>query len=1095
MFGYVVTAHKPSVVTHSVVGNFTSPEKRDLLLARSTRIELYSISREGLIPLVELPINGVIVVMRLVRPPGEDRDNLMILTQRNKFCVLRWNITFQSVDTVCLGDMKDKLGQQYDGFPIGVADPQLRCFALHLYETVVKIVPGDFKKEAYPVRIAEKVRDIQFLEGTAKPTICILYQDNHRARHLKTLEIVLKEKDVAEGPFHQQNLEQTANMLVPVSQPLGGVLVFAENSITYLNGSAGKSTFLSQPAHIRAVGKIDDDGSRYLIGDHAGRLSILALERKGDEVIALTVSLLGVTSLASTISYIDNGYVYVGSAVGDSQLIRLITDPDPCTEHYFEVIETYTNLGPILDFVVVDPEKHGQGQVVTCSGVLKDGSLRVIRNGISVSGEAEIEVPGIKAVFTLKRKIDDPFHSFIFQSFIGETRVYELVEEEMIEAMLDGIVARTSTIFAANMERDLAVQVVESGVILLDSQTMNRVGSWTPHQGCRILVAKGNSHQVLLSTTQGHLIYLELDPVEPRLIQVSQILVEKEISCMDLSPLGSNPRAKSKIAVIGLWKEVSIKLLLLPELATITTELLGGETIARSVLLCTMDHIDHLLVALGDGHLWSYKLGMTDVSSVIQDRRRFSIGTQPATLSQFRSRDSWHVFASSDRPTVIHVGAGKMLCSNVNLRGVVSVAGFDTEGFQDCLAIATEKSLMIGRVDDIQKLHIRTVPLGQSPHRLVHLEDGRAFAVSLSGSIDPNGNSDEVEADEQWSIAIINDSTMEREHTVMLEPDEWAQALCRLPATKSDPEYLVVGTAFIFPGEEESHRGRILVYRLEHKQLVLIAEKEVPGGVLCVTPFYGKILAGVTSRACRVRLFRWTGTDDGSYALSEDCSHSGHIAVLQIKSKGDYIVTADLMRSVSLLAYKPVGGAIEEIARDYDGQWMTAVEILDADTYLGAESSYNFFALKRTDGTVDNLQRLEKIGYFHIGEIVGTFQHGSLIMSLPENESLARQTIIFGSASGLIGLVARLDEEIFRKLELIQGAVNQVLRGVGGLDHSEFRSYVDDRNTFECMNFVDGDLVERYLDLPKHDMEMVAKQVDSTPEELTKLIEELARLH
>ena len=36
--------------------------------------------------------------------------------------------------------------------------------------------------------------------------------------------------------------------------------------------------------------------------------------------------------------------------------------------NFVEVVDTFTNLGPILDMIVVDLEKQGQGQLVTCSG-------------------------------------------------------------------------------------------------------------------------------------------------------------------------------------------------------------------------------------------------------------------------------------------------------------------------------------------------------------------------------------------------------------------------------------------------------------------------------------------------------------------------------------------------------------------------------------------------------------------------------------------------------------------------------------------------------------------------------------------------------
>lgn len=64
-------------------------------------------------------------------------------------------------------------------------------------------------------------------------------------------------------------------------------------------------------------------------------------------------------------------------------------------------MESFTNLAPIMDMCVVDLERQGQGQLVTCSGAFKEGSLRIIRNGIGIQEHASIDLPGIKGMWAL----------------------------------------------------------------------------------------------------------------------------------------------------------------------------------------------------------------------------------------------------------------------------------------------------------------------------------------------------------------------------------------------------------------------------------------------------------------------------------------------------------------------------------------------------------------------------------------------------------------------------------------------------------------------------------------------------------------------
>jgi DNA damage-binding protein 1 len=142
-----------------------------------------------------------------------------------------------------------------------------------------------------------------------------------------------------------------------------------------------------------------------------------------------------------------------------------------------------------------------------------------------------------------------------------------------------------------------------------------------------------------------------------------------------------------------------------------------------------------------------------------------------------------YVFAACDRPTIIYSQNRKLIYSNLNegeVRGCgdrqsfawlsancswVRVAGqnpvkraaqlfhlrphplvpsppsrqvnfmapFNSASFPDSLAIAKEDSLTLGTIDAIQKLHVRTVPLGEQPRRLALQEATRTLGVATAG--------------------------------------------------------------------------------------------------------------------------------------------------------------------------------------------------------------------------------------------------------------------------------------------------------------------------------------------------------------------------
>ncbi|CAL4129658.1 unnamed protein product [Meganyctiphanes norvegica] len=1132
-YNYVVTAHKPTAVTACATGHLTSPTDLNLVVARNNRVELHLVTPEGLRPLKELTIYGKISCMHLFTPTNESKDLLFILTSRYSAMILECVGDGEHLEilTRAHGNVADKIGKPCETGNLAIVDPQARCIVLRLYEGLIKVIPLDkdnSELKAYNIRVDElQIQDLQFLYGCPNPTIILIYQDVH-GRHIKTHEISLKEKEFSKMPWKQDNVETEASTLIAVPEPYGGAIVIGQETITYLTGQSHVTIAppLIKTSTIVCFGKVDANGSRYLLGDMSGRLFMLLLdkpEERGDPTVK--VELLGEVNIPECITYLDNGVVFIGSRLGDSQLIKLNTEMDSVGQ-YVSVMQTFNNLGPIVDMVVVDLERQGQGQLVTCSGAFKEGSLRIIRNGIGIHEKASIELEGIKGMWSLS--VNSPnHHNTIVLAFVGLTRVLTLSGEEVEETEITGFLADQQTFLASNVVHNQILQVTGQSCRLVTESTGALVHEWMPPEGRNISVVAANSSQIVAAAGQ-HIYYLTIQ--DGTLKMEATTTVEHEVACLDVSPLGEEDQAL--VVAVGLWNDISARILALPTLEENAKEFLGGDIIPRSILMTTFENHHYLLCAMGDGQLFYFTYSPT--TGFLSDKKKVVLGTQPTTLRRFRSLSSTNVFACSDRPTVIYSSNHKLVFSKVNLREVTHMCPLNAEAYPNSLALATSEGITMGTIDEIQKLHIRTVPLGETPRRIAYQEETETFGVVTmrvdvqdssgvrtshkSASLGVHSTSSAASTStllkppvqpppepgqevETHNLLIISQNTFEVLHCYSFHPGEYALSICST-RLKDDPTvYYVVGTALVNPEQSESNVGRIILFSFHDGKLQQVAEKEIKGACYSLCEFQGKLLASISST---VRLFEWTNERE----LRLECSHFNNVVAICLKTKGDFILVGDLMRSLTLLQYKTLEGSFEEIARDYDPNWMTAIEILDDELFLGAEHSFNLFVCHKDSAATsdEERQQMQEVGRFHLGDFVNVFRHGTLVMQgVPEATTLTQGHVLYGTVHGALGLVTSLPLDLFNQLLELQKRLAKVIKSVGKIDHDFYRSFSTERKTERCEGFIDGDLIESFLDLNPDKMKEVSQglmvsdgtgmKTEATVEDLIKIVEELTRIH
>lgn len=295
-----------------------------------------------------------------------------------------------------------------------------------------------------------------------------------------------------------------------------------------------------------------------------------------------------------------------------------------------------------------------------------------------------------------------------------------------------------ATLHCGNMQGGTFVQVTARAVRLVDSASFAQLFEYTSPSA--ITVASGTLTQVTLAVSGGEVVYLELDAASRALVVKASARLDQDIACLSLRPVseqadktdamevdtdgidGTALPVRGSVLAIAMWTDNSVRLHALPTLQEICRIQLGTDTQARDILLVEIGGKPHLFVGLGDGRLITYSVDLSGDLPSLTNRRSGVLGTHPITFSVFYNAGALCVFAASDRPTVIYSKNGKILFSvlDVNQTEFSNMAPFHSELFPNCLALSSESSLVIGVIEDIQKVHIQTVPLEQAPRRIAH---------------------------------------------------------------------------------------------------------------------------------------------------------------------------------------------------------------------------------------------------------------------------------------------------------------------------------------------------------------------------------------
>ncbi|KAL8753229.1 MAG: hypothetical protein Q9199_005198 [Rusavskia elegans] len=1118
---YIAPIHRPSSVRHALKIRFLSPDEESLVVAKANRLEIYSLVEDGIVLSHTRTLYGKVTMLERLQFAQSPTEHLFVGTDRYMYFTVSWDADSQQLHTQkTYVDQADKASRDSQTHDRCHVDPTRQYMMLQLYDGILTILPllskGKKKKtseafslgEPVPARIPEFfVRSSGFLyprgEADIHPKIAILYTDDR-----DSVCLCFKDLDFSPGGAGdpgsanlgtlttRDDLELGASHIIPVPAPAYGLLVLAETSITYFDDISGESLTepLRDPAIFVAWSPID--AQRWLVADDFGQLFLLMLIIEEAEVKGWKLDVIGTTSRAATLVYLGNGLAFVGSHQGDSQVIRI-------QEKKFQILQNLANIAPILDFTIMDlgnrsGETHsneyssGQARIVTGSGAFGDGSLRSIRSGVGIEEQGVLgDMENILELYPLSSHGEGKQADTIAVAFADETRVFQFSADGEVEEKeeLVGLSLAQGSLYISNIPNNRLLQVTRSQVRIADLESGMITAEWSAQDSDNITVASANSSHLVISI--GGTEVLALDLAKDLQITARRAFPEEgQIACIHV------PSACAGICIAGFWQSTSVTIMNVDRLETIQRVVMSEDVAAvpRSLVLTQLipKESPTLLIAMANGEVVTFAMDTT--SYALSARKATILGTQGATFKTLpRGNGLSGVFAICEHSSLIYGSEGRMVYAAVTAEQASCVCPFDSEAYPGAVAIATPSDLRIALVDTERTTHVHTLKVNETVRRIAYSRKLKAFGV---GTIHRELQ-DGCEVIE--SRLKLNDEVMFKELDMFaLNKDELIESCIRADLRDRSgklTERFVVGTAYMDHDGEDVVRGRVLVFAVgRERKLKLVNKLSVMGACRALGVVDGNIVAALVKT---VVIYSVDGPD-----LTKLATYRTSTAPIALSIQGNQIAIGDLMKSVSVVSYaRPThpGGVhtLTEIARHFETAWSTAVAYIDEHTWLESDAEGNLMVLKQNVGgiTPDDKRILHTISEIRLGEMVNKIQRVEVDES---GSAVVLPRAFMGTVDGSVYLFARIAPSKQDLLMRLQQAIAARVQSPGNVPFNTYRAFKNSvRESEEPFRFVDGELIEKFLDCPSNLQESICEEVgvQADVEEMRAMVEELRRIH
>ncbi|CAB5324541.1 unnamed protein product [Rhizophagus irregularis] len=789
------------------------------------------------------------------------------------------------------------------------------------------------------------------------------------------------------------------------------------------------------------------------------------------------------------------------------------------------------SLNPLIDAKVLNLTDDDTPQLYALCGRGAGSTFRILRHGLEISEMAVSELPGNpNAVWTTKLKSDDEFDAYIIVSFVNATLVLSI--GETVEEVTDtGFLATTPTLDVHQLGDDALLQIYPQGIRHIRAD--RRVNEWKTPGNRAIVKAATNKRQVVIALTGGELVYFELDNQG----QLNEYQERKEMSsnvtCLSVGEVPEG-RQRSRFLAVGCDDNAVRILSLDPDntLEVLSTQGLSAPPQSLSIIEMMDIGTDashgtlYLNIGLQNGVLLRTMLD-TITGSLTDTRQRF-LGARPVKLFRVTIQGAPAVLALSSRPWLSYTFQSRLHLTPLSYDMLEYGSNFTSPQVPEGIVAISANTLRIFAVEKLGTVFNQAIiQLSYTPRHFVLHPPSRNFVViesehntyspmekqrTLDAKISEGKRFDPSLLDlspevfglpkaepGKWAscIRIINPFLGDTTSKIEFEENEAAFSITMVNFHSHNNElFLVVGTAKdanLAPRTCSS--GYLYVYQFNEdgNDLNLLHKTQCDDIPLALLPFQGKLLAGV-GKALRIY-------DIGKRKLLRKCETKAiPNCIVNLHTQGNRIIVCDMQESIHYASYRQHDNRIIIFADDTTPRWITTTTMIDYDTLAGGDKFGNFFIDRLPSETSEEVDedptgnkimyekgylmgaphKVSMISHYHVGDILTSIHRTTLVAG---GREILVYTGIMGNIGVFVPFLTREDIDFFQTLEM---HMRNEAPPLAGRDHLQYRSFYA-----PVKSVVDGDLCEQYNLLPMEKKRMIADELDRTPAEIQKKIEDM----